>query len=76
MSWSKRHYPIVPRGGTALAGLAALVALSPLTLVTPQAAGAATVNYHAAATLTQRLRRAGVLRRGDGYRVQARLHAQ
>ena len=40
MSWSKRHYPIVPKAGTALAGLAALVALSPLTLVTPQAASA------------------------------------
>ena len=36
MSWSKRHYPIVPKYGTALAGLAALVALSPLSLVTQQ----------------------------------------
>ena len=54
MSWSKRHYPIVPKCGTALAGLAALVALSPLTLVTQQAASAATaaVSDHAAATLT------------------------
>ena len=44
MSWSKRHYPIVPKAGTALAGLAALLALAPLTLVTPQAAGAATAS--------------------------------
>ena len=52
MSWSKRHYPIVPKYGTALAGLAALVALSPLSLVTQQPASAAVaVNYHAAATL-------------------------
>ena len=41
MSWSKRHYPIVPKYGTALAGLAALLALSPLTLVTQQAAAMA-----------------------------------
>jgi hypothetical protein len=57
MSWSKRHHPIAPKGGTALAGLAALLALVPLTLVTPQVAGAATaslsaVSYHSAATLT------------------------
>jgi len=57
MSWSKKHYPVVPKAGTALAGLAALVALSPLTLVTQQEAGAATaassaVTYHSAATLT------------------------
>ena len=53
MSWSKRHYPIVPKYGTALAGLTALLALSPLSLVTQQAASAAAaVNYHAAATLT------------------------
>ena len=54
MSWSKRHYRIVPNYGTALAGLAALVALSPLTLVTQQAASAdtAAVSDHAAATLT------------------------
>ena len=42
MSWSKRHDSIVPKSGTALAGLAALLALSPLTLATQQAAGAAT----------------------------------
>jgi hypothetical protein len=54
MSWSKRHYPTVPKAGTALAGLAALLALAPLNLVTPQAAGAAAaaVSYHSAATLT------------------------
>jgi Alpha/beta hydrolase domain len=57
MSWSKRHHPIAPKGGSALAGLAALLALVPLTLVTPQVAGAATaslsaVSYHSAATLT------------------------
>ena len=56
MSWSEKHCPVVPKTGTALAGLAALLALAsvPLTLVTPQAAGAATaaVSYHSAATLT------------------------
>ena len=54
MSWSKRHYPTVPKAGTALVGLAALLALAPLNLVTPQAAGAAAaaVSYHSAATLT------------------------
>ena len=58
MSWSKRHYPSVPKYGAALAGLAALVALSPLTVVTQQPASAATaVNYHAAATLTGPLER-------------------
>jgi hypothetical protein len=57
MSWSKRHCLSVPTVRPALAGLAALVALSPLALVTQQAAGAAgtassAVTYHSAATLT------------------------
>ena len=56
MRWIRRPDSIAPRGGTALAGLAALVALSPLTLVTRDA-GAATatspeVGFHTAATLT------------------------
>ena len=54
MSWSKRHYPIVPKAGTALAGLAALVAAVPAEpghTSRPQAPPSA-VNYHAAATLT------------------------
>ena len=57
MSWSKKQYPILPKVGTALAGLGALLVLVPLTLVTPEVAGAATaslssVNDHAAANLT------------------------
>ena len=39
MSWIKRHDSFVPRAGTALAGLAALVALFPLTLVSPSRHG-------------------------------------
>ncbi|HEX4433338.1 MAG TPA: alpha/beta hydrolase domain-containing protein [Acidimicrobiales bacterium] len=45
----------MPRGGTALAALAALVALFPLTIAAEQPAGAATssdVTFHSAATLT------------------------
>ena len=56
MRWIRRPDSIAPRGGTALAGLAALVALFPLTLAA-QDAGAATatspeVSFHTAATLT------------------------
>ncbi len=54
MSRMKRRASIAPKAGTALAGLAALVALSPLTAATQEAAGAATdgVTFHSAATLT------------------------
>jgi hypothetical protein len=55
MSWMKRRASVAPRAGTALAGLAALVALSPLTAAAAtQQAGAATfdVTFHSAATLT------------------------
>ncbi|HEX4127453.1 MAG TPA: alpha/beta hydrolase domain-containing protein [Acidimicrobiales bacterium] len=54
MSWKKRHGSIAPKVGTALAGLAALLVLTPVTLSSPQAAGAATagVTFHSAATLT------------------------
>jgi hypothetical protein len=53
MSWSTRRGSTLPKAGTVLAGLAALLVVFPLTLVTPQAAGAATaVTDHSAATLT------------------------
>jgi hypothetical protein len=54
MSWRKRRASVAPKAGTALAGLAALVVLSPLTVATQQAAGAATagVTFHTAAALT------------------------
>jgi hypothetical protein len=56
MKWIRRSDSIAPRGGTALAALATLVALFPLGL-TSQAAGAASatspdVTFHSAATLT------------------------
>jgi Alpha/beta hydrolase domain len=55
MRWIRRSDSFAPRGGTALAALATLVALLPLAL-TSQAAGAATatssdVTFHSAATL-------------------------
>jgi Alpha/beta hydrolase domain len=50
MSWNKRHASLAPRLGTALAGLAALVVLLPLSAGASQAAGA--VTDHSAATLT------------------------
>ncbi len=54
MSWIYGHDQIVPKTGFVRAGLVALVALFPLTLVTQQVAGAATsdVTFHTAATLT------------------------
>jgi hypothetical protein len=57
MSWWKRRDPIAPRVGIALVGLAAVLALFPLTLATQQSAGAAAasasdVTIHSAATLT------------------------
>jgi hypothetical protein len=56
MRWIRRPDSIAPRGGTALAALATLVALFPLGLAV-QGAGAATgnspdVTFHTAATLT------------------------
>src|SRR6202035_1850867 len=56
MRWIRRSDSIAPRGGTALAALATLVALLPLALAV-QGAGAATatssdVTFHSAATLT------------------------
>jgi hypothetical protein len=56
MRWFRRPDLIAPRGGTATAGLAALVVLFPLTLAV-QEAGAATatspnVTFHTAATMT------------------------
>ena len=57
MSWIRRHDSIVPRAGTALAAVAALAVLFPLTVVASPEAGAASatspdVSFHAAATLT------------------------
>jgi hypothetical protein len=57
MSWIRRHDSIVPGTGTALAAVAALLALFTLTLVAAPEAGAASstapdVSFHAAATLT------------------------
>ena len=57
MSWSRPHHSIVPGAGTALAAVAALVAVFALTLVVAPQAGAASatspdVSFHAAATLT------------------------
>jgi hypothetical protein len=56
MRWIRRPDSIAPRGGTALAALATLVALFPMGLAV-QGAGAATANspdvtFHSAATLT------------------------
>ena len=55
MSWSKRRASVVPKTGTVLAGVAALL-VSPLIVATGvETAGAATaastVSYHSAATL-------------------------
>ena len=55
MRWIRRHDSIAPRGRTQLAGLAALVAVFPLTLAAQAGAASATspdVSFQAAATLT------------------------
>jgi Alpha/beta hydrolase domain len=55
MSWFRRRDPLLSRGGTALAALAALAVVFPLTIASGEAADAATssdVTFHSAATLT------------------------
>jgi hypothetical protein len=57
MSWVRWHKSIVPRVGTAVSGMAALMALLPLALAAPRVAAAATaaspeVSFHASANLS------------------------